>query len=146
MGETVEKAREVLTSALAALDQEERRLSGALEQLQPGKRRVGSNAGKAPAPRRPAKRAPAGQRQKQLLDAVAKNPGAPVPELAATIGISSTQAYGLVRSAKSKKLIVKDGKGFALAKGSTRGRRSSPSRSAGRSPSSAARGKVAKAR
>jgi hypothetical protein len=55
-----------------------------------------------------------GQRRKELLKLIKAMPGAPVAEIADEMGISPGQVHGLVRKARAERLIVKQGKGFAV--------------------------------
>lgn len=113
MPNTIEEARRLIQSRLAALETEARTLRKALEVLgdgaptsgrrgRPKERRAARArlaatapkpraAKKAPAtPRRRKVRAPRGQRRQQLLAALRDNPGARPAELAAAIGISAS--------------------------------------------------------
>jgi DNA-binding MarR family transcriptional regulator len=51
-----------------------------------------------------------------LLAAIGAKPGARPSELAAEIGVSASQVHGLIRKARTQKLIVKKGAGYALKK------------------------------
>jgi hypothetical protein len=112
----------LIRERLAELGDEERRLERALEHLsangdgrasEPRRRRSTAPRSSAGAPRG-AKRAAPGERQRQLVDAVRKMPGASVNELADAIGVGSTQVYGMVRSLESKGEIRKKAQGFVV--------------------------------
>jgi predicted transcriptional regulator len=71
--------------------------------------------GRRPASRRKGPgRAARGERREQLLGAIGASPGARPSELAAAIGIRPTQVSVLIAKLRGERLIVKDGKGYAL--------------------------------
>lgn len=119
--------RDLIESRLSEIDDEAGRLQRALDQLTP-RRRPGRPAGSAPRrgskapgrppaklPRRPkAKRAARGERQRQLVDAIKKMPGASPNELADAIKVGSTQAHRMIRSLEGKGEIKKKGQGFKV--------------------------------
>lgn len=119
MPDTIDAARKLITDRLKAIEAEAGRLQRALTSM-------GESDGSAPAapkPRRkrgPRKRrrsqAPRGRRREQLLAAIGAKPGARPSELAAEIGISPGQVSGLIAKARTEKLIVKQGAGYALKK------------------------------
>jgi hypothetical protein len=111
------QARELLESRLAELRAEEKRLSEALKQLggEGGRTDHGRSARKPRRRRRRrARRAARGQRREEMLTVIKDKPGAPVSEIAGEMGISPGQVHGLVRKARAERLIVKQGKGFAV--------------------------------
>ncbi len=120
MSDTIESARKLISDRLVAIEAEAGQLRRALVSLgerdgtasrepKPGrKRRAGKYRRRAQAPR--------GQRREQLLAAIAAKPGARPSELAAEIGISPGQVSALLAKARTEKLIVKKGAGYALAK------------------------------
>lgn len=118
MADTLGQVREVLESRLAELRAEEKRLSEALKQLggEGGRTDHGRSARKPRRRRRArrARRAARGQRREELLTVIRAQPGAPVSEIAGEMGISPGQVHGLVRKARAERLIVKQGKGFAV--------------------------------
>jgi hypothetical protein len=119
MPDTIDAARKLITDRLRAIEVEAGKLRRALEEL-------GERDGSAPAApkarrkRGPSKRrrpqAPRGQRREQLLAAIAAKPGARTSELSAEIGISPGQVSALLAKARTEKLIVKQGAGYALKK------------------------------
>jgi hypothetical protein len=120
MSETTERVSQVLREHLDQLEQEAKRIEGALRPLGGRPAAVGRNpAGKSSgpiAPRQPrrAKRAARGERQAQLLAAIKANPTQGPAELAKTIGIAPSQAHALVAKARAEKLISKQGKGYSV--------------------------------
>jgi sugar-specific transcriptional regulator TrmB len=122
-----DEIRNLINTRLAQIEEESGRLQRALEQLAPtaGQGRRENSGGrrkfKVPArrparvPRGPkAKRAARGERQRQLLDAIKKMPGASPNELADAVGVGSTQVYGMLRSLEGKGEIKKKGQGFKI--------------------------------
>lgn len=108
---------------LAGLDDEEWRLRRALEHFSsdghgsartPRRRRATALRSALGAPRG-TRRAALGERQRQLVAAIKKMPGASPNELADAIGVGSTQVYGMVRSLEGKGEINKKGQGLAVA-------------------------------
>jgi hypothetical protein len=115
LADTIDQVRKLLESRLAELRAEEKRLSEALKQLASGTgRRDGKAVARKPRRRRRSRRAGRGQRREELLAAIKAKPGAPVSEIAGEMGVSPGQVYGLVSKARTDKLIVKKGKGFAV--------------------------------
>jgi hypothetical protein len=122
MPETLERARQLITSRLAELDTETQELEGALGALGTGGRGSGSRASRASStrkkPGRPPKaksaRAPKGQRREELFAALKANPGARPAELARTLSIKPTQVHALLAKARAEKLVIKRDKGYAL--------------------------------
>ncbi len=111
MADVVEQARRVIETRLHELEAETRRLRNALTSL--GDRRP-STARRRTKRQTATRRAPRGQRQKQFLDAVKKNPGAPVSEIAKDIGVAPQQLYPVARRLHEKGEIRKQGKGYAV--------------------------------
>jgi hypothetical protein len=64
--------------------------------------------------RRRRSQAPRDQRREQLLAAIKAKPGARASELASEIGVSPSQAHGLIARARAEKLIAKKGSGYLL--------------------------------
>ena len=111
--------RDLLETRLAVLKDEAGRLERALEALGPARtqpRRAATTArGSSKSPRRyKRKRAPRGERQRQMIEAIQKMPGATPLELADSIGVRSTQGHGLIRSLEGKGKIKKKGQGFEV--------------------------------
>ena len=113
----VESARKLIADRLGAIEAETGKLRRALEEL-------GERDGSVPAAPKPRRKraagkrrraqAPRGQRREQLLAAIAAKPGARTSELAAEIGIAPGQVSTLLAKARSEKLVVKQGAGYAL--------------------------------
>jgi hypothetical protein len=122
MSETTEQVRSLLRSRLVEIQTESETLERALTSLRAPSR----NGRHAVSPRRPApaptrkrrSRRPArGERQAQLLAALERSPGATAAELAGALGVASSQAHVLIAKAKSQKLIVRRGGGYAVKAG-----------------------------
>lgn len=115
LADTLGQIRELLESRLAELRAEEKRLSEALKQLGgEGGRTDGGTSARKPRRRRRARRAARGQRREELLKLIKAMPGAPVSEIADEMDISPGQVNGLLSKARAEKLIVKEGRGFAV--------------------------------
>jgi sugar-specific transcriptional regulator TrmB len=122
-----DEIRKLIDTMLSEIEEEAGRLRRALEHLEPRRRRgrpAGSGGRRGPkasgrppakAPRLPkAKRAARGERQRQLVDAIKKMPGASPGELADAIEVGSTQAHQMIRSLEGKGEIKKKGQGFKV--------------------------------
>ena len=120
MSDTIDAARKLIADRLHAIEAEAGMLKRALEEL-------GERDGSAPASAKPRRKraaskrrrrsqAPRGRRREQLLAAIAAKPGARTSELAAEIGIAPGQVSTLLAKARTEKLIVKKGAGYAPAK------------------------------
>jgi DNA-binding transcriptional ArsR family regulator len=128
MPDVLDDARALIESRLAEIEAEAGRIERALAGLGEGSAaprrgpgRPPSSAASAPSKsrrgprRRPSsKRAKRGQRQEELLAAIKKMSGASPAELADAIGVSQSQAYGLIRKAEAAGQIEKKGQGFVL--------------------------------
>lgn len=126
MSETTDAVRQLLHSRLDEIIEEAERLERALRSMgenipsRPSTRRRSTAATKSSqrrTSRRRPKRAPRGQRQEQLLAAIKQNPGARPAELARAIGINPSQVHGLLRKARARKLIAKQGEGYKVKTG-----------------------------
>lgn len=129
MPNTIDDARQLISSRLAELEAEATRLERALASLGEGSssrprhpaRPNASSSDTTPSARkrhsarkRKSTRARRGQRRKQLLAAMKVSPGARPADFAKAIGIKPAQAHALIRKAKAEKLIVRQGKGYML--------------------------------
>ncbi len=120
MSKTIDAARKLIAERLSELEAEARQLQRALKNMGEGdhsrsatpKPRRKRAAGK----RRRRSQAPRGRRREQLLAAIKARPGARPSELAGEIGVSPSQVHGLIRKARTEKLIVKEGAGYTLGK------------------------------
>lgn len=101
MSETIDKARAAIEDRLRELKHEEKRLEDALKAL------VGS-APKRDKAKSSGKRAPRGQREKQLLSSIQKNPNYKAADHAKAIGVTPNQVYGLVSKLTKEKKVKKD--------------------------------------
>jgi transcriptional regulator with GAF, ATPase, and Fis domain len=112
--EAIDRARHAIEDRLKDLREEERRLEQALKHLvgrdgaKPKKGRTKSSPTRA----RTRKRAPRGQREKQLLASIKKHPDYKQADHAREIGVKPSQVYGLVNrlSKDGKVKKSKDGK------------------------------------
>jgi hypothetical protein len=131
VSKTIEDARHLIESRLAAIEAETSRLERALLHLGQDESRRRRRRGKKttatspplavggrrkPTRRKVGKRVPRGRRREQLLAAIEASPGARPSELAKSIGIRPTQVSVLIAKARAEKLIVKSGEGYALKK------------------------------
>jgi hypothetical protein len=118
MSDTIDATRKLITDRLHVLEAEAGQLRRALENM--GESDGSHSAGPKPRRKRAAGKrrrralAPRGRRREQLLGAIKAKPGARPTELAAEVGVSPSQAHGLIRKARAEKLIVKKGAGYAL--------------------------------
>lgn len=113
----IDEIRLLLERRLVEIADESRQLERAIKVL--GGRTLGRRPAETRKPpkdsRRPTtKRAAPGERQRQLIAAIKKMPGATTVELAGSIGVADTQAYGMVRSLEEKGQIKKKGKRFEV--------------------------------
>ena len=107
--DAIDKAQSVIQDRLRALTEEEKRLEKALKAL------VHSDSkkkGQPSATGRTRKRAPRGQREKQLLASIKKHPNYKQADHAKEIAVKPNQVYGLVNklSKDGKVKKAKDGK------------------------------------
>jgi hypothetical protein len=103
MPESLGEATSAIEARLSELRGEQKRLEGALGQLQrwhPPKER---------------QRARHGQRLRQLLAVIESEPGIPASETALSLDIRRSQANNLLSRALAYRLIVRDGLGYALS-------------------------------
>lgn len=112
MTNVVDQARKAIEAGLRELDHEARRLRNALANLGGGT--PAGNRRPTTKRRSTTRRAPRGQRQEQFLEAVKKNPGAPVSQIAKDIGVAPNQLYTVARRLHQKGEIRKRGKGYAV--------------------------------
>lgn len=123
MSEAIEGARRLIEGRLGELEAEASSLREALGNLGAGggrPRRQGGDGGGATSPRRARtrRRAPRGQRQKEVLAAARKEPGLTAADLGRAVGISTNQAYALCQRMLKAGELKKKGKGYAVtAKG-----------------------------
>jgi hypothetical protein len=128
--DTLAAARQMIESRLAEIEAEAGELERALSHLvagdggrgrpRGGRRKAAQTSGspstgkrRGASSRKAGRRAAKGERLAQLLAAIEANPGSRPSELAAQIGIRPTQVSVLIARARSEKLIVKSGKGYA---------------------------------
>jgi hypothetical protein len=115
MPEALDRARSALEDQLHELEAQAKKLRDALG-------RLGHEDGRKPA-RKPAartsKRAPRGQRQRQLLASIEKHPDYKPSEHAKAMKVSPNQVYGLAKKLQEEGKIVKSAQGTYKAKKST---------------------------
>ena len=112
--EAIDRARSVIEDRLKDIRDEERRLEQALKHLigrDGAKPKVG-RAKRSTASSRTRRRAPRGQREKQLIASIKKHPNYKQADHAREIGVKPNQVYGLVNklSKDGKVNKAKDGK------------------------------------
>jgi hypothetical protein len=114
--EAIDRARSVIEDRLKDIRDEERRLEEALKHLagrdRPKPRARGAKSSTSRA--RTRKRAPRGQREKQLLASIKAHPDYKQADHASEIGVKPNQVYGLVNKL-SKDGKVKKSKGGKLS-------------------------------
>jgi hypothetical protein len=121
MADAITTARAAIESRIREIEQEVKRLRGALAELVEGgeraaARRRGSGARRSAARRR-RKMAPRGQRREQLLAHLERNPGAKPAEIAKAIGTTPANVQNVLRKARQDKVVRRRrGGGYALAK------------------------------
>lgn len=112
--EAIDRARHAIEDRLKDIREEERRLEQALKHLvgRDGAKPKSRRAKSSTVHRRTRKRAPRGQREKQLLDSIRKHPDYKQADHAREIGVEPNQVYGLVNrlSKDGRVKKSKDGK------------------------------------
>ena len=111
----------VIRERIAEIDFEKRQLEAVLAELtgERGTRRRG-RPGTSTSRRTPkAKRAKPGERQKQVLAHLEKNPGARPTDIASAIETSPNQVHAVIAKLRKEKLVRKRGKGYGLARAAT---------------------------
>jgi hypothetical protein len=104
--DALDKARHIIEERLHELEDEAKKLRDVLARLahQDGpKPKKGSG--------RPTKRAPRGERQRQLLSSIKKHPDYKPSEHAKAMKVSPNQVYGLARKLQDEGKITKTAKG-----------------------------------
>jgi hypothetical protein len=120
MSEAIEGARQLIEARLGEIEQEATGLRGALASLdgnlaRPGRGKREASSRARVAPRKARRRAPRGQRQREVLEAAGKQPGSTAADLGRAIGISTNQAYALCKRMLKSGELKKKGKGYAAA-------------------------------
>jgi hypothetical protein len=121
MSEAIEGARRVIETRLSEIEAEATGLRDALRSLgggaagRPGRPKPSIAARAKAGARKRRRRAPRGQRQKEVLEAARKAPGSTAADLGRAIGISTNQAYALCKRMLKSGELKKKGKGYAAA-------------------------------
>lgn len=108
----------VIRARIAEIDSEKRHLEAALAELtgeqRSRRRRTRTTSTSRRTPK--AKRAKPGDRPKQVLAHLEKNPGARATEIAGAIKASPNQVHAVIANLRKEKLVRKSGKGYGLAR------------------------------
>src|SRR6266571_5240241 len=112
MPDVLDQARKAIEAGLRELDHEAGRLRNALANLGGGT--PAGNRRPTTKRRSTTRRVPRGRRQEQFLEAVKKNPGAPVSEIAKDISVAPQQLYPIARRLHQKGEIRKRRKGYSV--------------------------------
>lgn len=107
MPDALDRARHVIEERLHELEDEAKKLRDALARLA---HQDGRKPKRKPA-RPPSKRAPRGQRQKQLLASIEKHPDFKPSEHAKAMKVSPNQVYALARKLQDEGKMAKTAKG-----------------------------------
>ncbi len=112
--DTIEQVQQLMRVRIDELDQERRQLNDALSKLNGG--------GMAQQPARPApkrrsaarstKRARRGQRQTEFLAALESTPGAPMAEIAKSMGVKPQLLYPIAHRLEEAGKVKKNGSGY----------------------------------
>ena len=112
MTDALQGARDLIAARVAEIHSEEQRLRAALAELGGGAAPARRQPKAATPKRKARKRARRGQRRFEVLAAVQKKPGVNAADLGREVGISTNQAYALVRRLLKEGLVKKQGKGY----------------------------------
>jgi hypothetical protein len=108
MADAVRRAADLLQARVGEVEAERRRLQAALDALterEGSRRRSAGSSGRA---RRPAgRRAPRGERQRQLVGHLSENGSARPAEISKALGISTSHVHALLRRGRESKEIRK---------------------------------------
>jgi winged helix-turn-helix DNA-binding protein len=116
MEPSIAAAAALIRARLAEINEERQQLERSLSALtgaSPATARTRKSSRRASANGR-RKVAPRGQRRKQLLAHLKKNPGARPVEIAKAIGTTSGNVHNLLRKAREDRLVKKQGNGYGL--------------------------------
>jgi DNA-directed RNA polymerase specialized sigma24 family protein len=126
MSDSITRAGELLRARIREIDEERPRLERALSQLNPSRPSSQSRQRRSTPARQSAtgraarstkrKIAPAGQRQRQLVEYLRQHPGARPTEIAGALGVTPSNVQNILRQARNQRLVAKEGNGYRLAK------------------------------
>lgn len=116
MSGALEQTSAAIEQQLAEIEEERRRLRGALNALRGSTKGSRSRSQKGRRNGPAAHRAPRGQRQTQVLEALRRHPKAKPAELAREIGIRPQQVYAIVHKLHADGKIAKRDGSFIVAK------------------------------
>jgi hypothetical protein len=124
MADAITTAREAIESRIREIEEETKRLRGALAELVGGDRgpaaRRGASGPRRPATRRRRRQAPRGGRREQLLAYLEENPGARPGEIAKAMGTTPANVQNVLRKARKEGVVRRrPGGGYELAAGAT---------------------------
>lgn len=106
----VDQARSLIEERLAELEDERRRLEGALRDLGGGKRGPGRPRGSRGGRRR--RKRKGGTRAEHALKVVTENPGITPSEIAKKLGMKPNYLYRVMNELQKDKLVSKRGRGY----------------------------------
>jgi hypothetical protein len=112
-----EHIREFLRKQVGAIEAEMARVQAALRSLDGATPKASKPRQKSKARRGSSKRAGYGQRPKQFLAAAKARPKASLEEIAADIGVSTSQTRALARRLESKGQLKRSKQGFQVTTG-----------------------------
>ena len=115
MSDTLDRARHLIEERLHELQDEAKKLRESLAGLV----HLDGREPKTKPARRTAKRAPRGERQRQLLASIDKHPDFKPSEHAKAMKVSPSQVYGLARNLQDEGQITKTAKGTYKTKSKT---------------------------
>ena len=107
----VDQARGLIEQRLSELDDERKRLEGALKDLG-GRRGPGRPRGSSTSGGRKRRRRRGGTRAEQALKIITENPGISPSDIAKRIGIQPNYMYRVMNELQKDKLVKKKGRGY----------------------------------
>jgi hypothetical protein len=121
MSSGIDDARDLIARQISEIDEEKKRLERVVEALAGPTGRKPRSAAAGPAIRRkvPRKRAKKGQRQEEVLDAILRQPGIKVSEIAKKIAAPPSQVHPIAAGLVKAETARKDGSRFFIAPATT---------------------------
>jgi predicted transcriptional regulator len=108
------KARDLIQARIKEIESERSHLEQALTRLV-GRGGNGSGRARGRKAAKPARKLAArGERQRQLVAYLEKNPGSRPTGIAKALDVSSANVQNILRRARDEKVITKDGRGYSL--------------------------------